>query len=76
MTEQTLSFVLKLRVLYPNADADGAPLLRGSLVQVGAAHGQHFDSLGRLVEILNSSMNHTACEAKTEESKCESHSDG
>lgn len=75
MDEQTLSFVLKLRVVYQNADADGAPRLRGSLVQVGDAQGQHFVSLDQLVEILNRSMNAAAETSNVEEAECESHSD-
>ena len=51
--ELTLSFVLKLRVLHSLSDADSAPRLRGSLLRVGAAQGQHFDTLERLLEILS-----------------------
>lgn len=75
MDEQTFSFVLKLRVVHQNADADGAPLLRGSLLQVGDAQGQHFISLEQLAAILNRSTNAAAETSKAEEAECESHSD-
>lgn len=75
MSEQTLSFVLKLRLLYPNPEADGKPLLRGSLTQIGDAQMRHFDALERLVEILNSSMNHMAVKNNMEEARCESQDD-
>lgn len=73
MSEQTLSFVLKLRVIH--LEADDKPLLRGSLVRVGAPEGQHFHSLERLLEILHSSMKDASVGTKMEESKCESQSD-
>lgn len=69
MSEQTLSFVLKLRVLHP--EADDKPLLRGSLVRVGAPEGQHFHSLERLLEILSCNLNATMPQEIQEETICD-----
>lgn len=69
MNEQTLAFVLKLRVLYQSTNEGGMPLLRGSLLHVESAQEQHFHSLERLVEILTHSLNTAARKSETEESK-------
>lgn len=52
MREQTISFILKMRLLQPSQSAEGKPILRGSLQQIGVDQIHTFGSMGRLVEIL------------------------